>query len=258
MSRPRFSVCIPTYEMHGRGVVYLNELFESLKEQSYGNYEVIVSDHSLDDSIQSLCSRWTADLPLKYLRNSRNRGNSPSNINHAIAGASGEYIKPLYQDDLFHSPSCLERIDETLLETHASWGACGFVHLDGNGRSYFRYQTPFYLENVIVAGNTIGAPSVVFFKNEPENEFDERLVWMHDAELYYRLRKKYGPPAIVEGTLVAIRQWSGQVTNTLATRALQKRDVRISLTKHGLWAAYLSRALRKVGRKAVQAFLKKH
>ena len=44
----KMSIAIPAYEYNGRGVLYLSDLFRSIKSQTLKDVEVIVSDHSKD------------------------------------------------------------------------------------------------------------------------------------------------------------------------------------------------------------------
>ena len=44
----KISIIIPTYEMHGVGVKYVKELLESIKLQTYTDFEVIIIDHSIN------------------------------------------------------------------------------------------------------------------------------------------------------------------------------------------------------------------
>ena len=45
------SICIPTYEFKGDGVKYLSELFDTLRVQTFQDFNIVVSDHSVDDEI---------------------------------------------------------------------------------------------------------------------------------------------------------------------------------------------------------------
>ena len=47
------TVCIPTYEYKGRGVEFLAELFDSLERQTFTDFDIVISDHSKDDTIKS-------------------------------------------------------------------------------------------------------------------------------------------------------------------------------------------------------------
>ena len=36
------SVCIPTYEFKGEGVKFLSELFDSLKKQTFQDFDIVI------------------------------------------------------------------------------------------------------------------------------------------------------------------------------------------------------------------------
>ena len=70
-----FSITIPTYEMKGLGVEYLEHSFNILNTQTFKDFEIVVSDHSVDDVIKSLCEKWSGLLDIKYHKNENKRGN---------------------------------------------------------------------------------------------------------------------------------------------------------------------------------------
>ena len=47
------SIVIPTYESKGKGVLFLSELMDTIDNQTYRNFEIIISDHSFDDEIKN-------------------------------------------------------------------------------------------------------------------------------------------------------------------------------------------------------------
>ena len=115
MNSKKVSICIPVFECQGsasgrKGEEYLSHLLASIKKQTYKNIEVIISDHSVDDSLMKLWQIWKEDTGIDsiYVSNSNNRGSSESNLNNAISLAEGDFIKPMYQDDFFHSENALE------------------------------------------------------------------------------------------------------------------------------------------------------
>jgi hypothetical protein len=55
MSNLKISICVPTWEQFGKGKFFLEKLFTTVYEQSYKNFQVVISDHSLDDEIENLC-----------------------------------------------------------------------------------------------------------------------------------------------------------------------------------------------------------
>ncbi len=52
---PEISVCIPTYEFKGEGIKYLSDIFDGLRKQTFQDFEIVVSDHSLDNNIRDFC-----------------------------------------------------------------------------------------------------------------------------------------------------------------------------------------------------------
>lgn len=229
----KISICVPTYEMHGSGGAYLAVLFESINRQTYKDFEVIVSDHSQDDVVMSVCEKWGKEFEVRYYRNLEGRGNASININNAIRRADGDIIKPMHQDDFFYSARCLEAVVSALKNNPGtSWGICGYVHTDAGGERFFRYRIPFYNRNIIKGDNTIGAPAVMFYRKDGEL-FDEALIWMNDCELYYRLFIKHGGPIVMREPLIAIRLWGNQVTTSISKQK-EEFEITHSLSKYGI------------------------
>ena len=77
------SICIPTYEMSGRGVGYLTHSFNILSKQSFKDFDVVISDHSQNDDIKKLCENYSNLLDIQYHRNTEGRGSNSININNA-------------------------------------------------------------------------------------------------------------------------------------------------------------------------------
>ena len=78
MDNPLVSICIPTYNVKGtqhdetyNNLTMLVDLFESIELQTYTNYEVVVSDHSKDGSIEEVCEVWSDKINIKYFLNKK-------------------------------------------------------------------------------------------------------------------------------------------------------------------------------------------
>jgi GT2 family glycosyltransferase len=84
----KISICIPTYEMAGSGESYLNHSLGIIAEQDHKNLEVIVSDHSTNEDIEKLCSKYLNLIDIKYVRNTKNIGSSTANLNNSIKYAT--------------------------------------------------------------------------------------------------------------------------------------------------------------------------
>jgi glycosyltransferase involved in cell wall biosynthesis len=108
-SRPKLSLGIPVYN----GEAYLEQLFDSLRAQTFTDFEAIISDNASSDATEPICRRVAGSDPrFRYHRNQRNIGAAP-NFNGVFQQASGRYFKWTAHDDLL-APTYLERCVEVL------------------------------------------------------------------------------------------------------------------------------------------------
>jgi len=209
------SVIIPTYEMYGEGDKFLTKSLTHMARQSFEDFEVIISDHSKDDKIKNVTNQFENMLNIRYFKNQNNIGNSSSNLNNGIRMANGNIIKILFQDEYLINDG-LKKINDFFLKNKSVYwlltGCCyGSSVGDIKGR-----MIPSYTNKIKEGINTIGSPSVLTFKNENVEYFDENLIWLMDCEYYYRLEKKFGLPSIIEEDLVFVTQHKNQLTNKLS------------------------------------------
>ena len=47
----KISIAIPTWESYGRGGEFLDDLLRTIEIQTFKDYEVCISDHSIDDEV---------------------------------------------------------------------------------------------------------------------------------------------------------------------------------------------------------------
>jgi glycosyltransferase involved in cell wall biosynthesis len=120
---PRLTVGLPVYN----GANYLSESIEALLGQSYGDFELIISDNASTDGTAGICLRYArADPRVRYFRHSRNVGLSP-NHNFVVEHARGELFKWASNDDLYARDllqSCVDALDShpEVVQAH-SWTA---------------------------------------------------------------------------------------------------------------------------------------
>lgn len=224
------SVCIPTYEMNGQGVAFLEHSFVILCEQTFKDFEVVISDHSKDNSIKKLCQKYDKILDIHYLKNVDKVGSSSANINNAIQHANGKLIKILFQDDFLFYQEALQDIVESfdLEKDHWLVTACEHSH---DGITFYRPFFPRYNKNVYIGNNTISSPSVLTIKNENPLLFDTNLTWLMDCDYYRRYYDAYGKPKILNKINVVNRVGEHQVTNTIATEDLRQKEHKYMLNK---------------------------
>lgn len=211
-----FSIAIPTYEMKGKGVEYLEHSFNILSAQTFKDFEVVISDHSIDNTIQILCEKWSNTLGIRYIRNDINRGNSSSNLNNAIKNSSGKWIKILFQDDFLFDNNSLMSIYNFIIENPKTiWIATACEH-SNDGYNFYRPLYPSWNERIQFGNNTISSPSVICIENTNDKiQFDVQLIWLMDVDYYKRMYDKFGEPSYINKICVVNRTWSNQLSNTI-------------------------------------------
>lgn len=120
---PLISVITPLYNTSKD---YLREMIQSLKQQTYGNWELCLVDGS-DEShgyVQKFCRGCAKkDRRIRYTRLETNLGIA-GNSNAAIAMSKGEFLALLDHDDVLH-PAALYEIVEAICDKGAD-----FVYTD--------------------------------------------------------------------------------------------------------------------------------
>lgn len=104
----KISIVIP---YHGR-LSFFKETLESLRKQSFKDFEVVISDDTDDtENIKMLIDSYS-DLHIKYVKSSINLG-AISNTLQGINNASNNFIHILHTDDIL-SPNCIQLEQELI------------------------------------------------------------------------------------------------------------------------------------------------
>ena len=192
------SVCIPTYN-YAR---YLPRAIESVLAQTYGDFELIVSDNASTDETQEVLATYS-DPRMRTFRNERNLGLF-GNFTRCLELASGDMVKFVCADDWL-APAYLART-VPLMESHPEIGLLttdGYF-VDEAGRT-FALSTPEFDGGPVVraadalhaqAGslNVIGMPSSVLLRRAAVEEaggFDPRFAPASDVHLWLKLLTRW-------------------------------------------------------------------
>lgn len=106
MNKPLVTVCVITYNSSK----FILETLDSIKAQTYGNIELIVSDDCSTDNTVSICQEWLSNnkdsfVSAKLITSEKNTGIAP-NANRGWYQARGEWVKGLAGDDKL-LPNCI-------------------------------------------------------------------------------------------------------------------------------------------------------
>jgi glycosyltransferase involved in cell wall biosynthesis len=186
------SICIPTYNQ----TKYLRKTLDSIVNQTYTDFELIISDDSSTEDVRILLEEYNYKLPFQYVRNSPCFG-SPQNWNHAISLARGKWIKIMHHDDWFSESDALEKMMSVAEKNPDSLIFAGikgefvrekrsYVNLPSKAKIIELHKDPFSL----IWANVIGPPSAILFPNSSV-QFDKALIWLVDIEFYLQLLLKH-------------------------------------------------------------------
>lgn len=220
----KLTVAIPTHDMDSKDY-FFRRCLDSLWNQSFQDFEIVVTDNSEDDRIEEICDWYRTGI--RYFRNP-NKGMAP-NTNEAIMQSEGQIIKILYMDDYMAHDEALEMIVKRF---RGEWLVSGCTHTI-NGEDFFKPHLPHYSTDIVMGKNTIGSPSVMAIRNsDTPMLFDEQMTWLLDCDYYKRMYDAFGEPVILKDINVVMGIHDGQMTNRMGdARKLQEHQY-IS-TKYG-------------------------
>lgn len=116
--KPLVSIGLPVYN----GENYICEAIDSILNQTFTNFELVISDNASSDRTESICREYAArDKRIIYYRQEKNLGAAP-NYNFVFQLAQGKYFKWLAHDDAC-APEFLEK-SVAILESDRSVVLC--------------------------------------------------------------------------------------------------------------------------------------
>lgn len=246
--QPLVSICLPIYN----GEKFLQEALDSIKNQTYENIELIVSDdNSIDNSIE-IINNFKKSVSFPVFIYSHNPCGIGANWNNCVINANGEYIKFVFQDDVI-LPTCIEKMvaaaildaktgivyskrdflyDKNNSELQEWVNRYGNLHLgwkDLKIENLKPYEGSLFLKNDNLfefPENKIGEPTAVLLKKEifeTIGYFSTTLKQTLDAEYWYRVLKKY-KVTFIDEELIYFRLHESQATAVNSKNYLNENE----------------------------------
>lgn len=193
---PLVSVCIPTY----RGAEFLRDAIQSVLNQKFSNFELIIIDDNSPDNTAEIVSQFQ-DARIKYIKNPVNLG-PEGNWNRCLTEATGKYFKLLPHDDLL-AENCLQNqvyILENDVEQHLALVFCSRNIIDH--QQHILMQRSYQSQTGLVNGqqllkksirkgtNLLGEPGAVLFRKSLADRiglFDGSIAYIIDLDYWSRL-----------------------------------------------------------------------
>tara|TARA_B100001989_G_scaffold87024_1_gene60431 strand:+ start:315 stop:1073 length:759 start_codon:yes stop_codon:yes gene_type:complete len=212
---PRFSIVIPTHDRGENGPKWMRELLDSLKIQTFQDFDIVVPDQSKNDKILDTCKEYSEDFEFTYIRY---EGEVPcENINIGLRECTGEIVKIIFSDDVVVDKNALQIINDAYISTNCKWAFSGFCGTK-DGKSTHDHRIPRWTEHTLDGRNLLSSPSVVSFLNECKVEFDENLKLLLDVDFYHRIRMNHGHPHIIPEVLVANREHDDRISSNATSK----------------------------------------
>ncbi len=159
MENKKVSIIVPVYNVE----LYIEDCLNSLLNQTYSNYEIIlINDGSTDNSIE-ICSKYN-DPKIKIF-NQNNKGVSIAR-NVGISLATGQYIMFVDADDMV-SEKYIENLIKSIEETNTDMVVCGYTK---EKAELVNKKNSQEIKGEIINANTM-------LENMMENNLQEGYLW---------------------------------------------------------------------------------
>lgn len=189
---PKVSILLPTYN----GAPYIKDALDSVLNQSYQDWELIVTDDASTDNTGEVVMEYAnKDARISYVRNEKNL-RLPGNLNKGLSLSSGEYIARIDEDDVWSDGDKLKKQVE-FLDAHPNCVliGTGFRMVDEHGMRIKDVISPAGdrpLRRAILSYNPFGHSTVLFRKKTALElgGYDAGIRYGEDYDLWLRLGQK--------------------------------------------------------------------
>lgn len=189
---PKVSVIIPLYN----GKKYIKETLDSVFEQTYLDYEVIVINDGSTDQPEEVLDEYRDKIKLIRQENS---GSPAGAKNTGIRNSKGEYLAFLDQDDLWEREKLAQQVKIFENQSEVNLVACNVGIISDGGKTLIPRVWPYPeiwdncdLKDRLAKGNIILTSSSVMVRKDVfkgQLLFNEKLKITDDYELWYRISR---------------------------------------------------------------------
>jgi glycosyltransferase domain-containing protein len=182
---PKVTVAIPTYNR----AHYLKEAIESVLNQTYTDYELLVVDNASTDNTEEVVKSFN-DKRIKYIKNETNIG-MVNNWNKCIDLAKGEYLIIFHDDDIM-KPELLEKEVEILDNNEdVILVGCNKEYIDSNGNLINEREFKIYKDIIFKKYEFIKETCVSKIGISISSSM-YRISLLKKNNLYYREKAQFG------------------------------------------------------------------
>lgn len=188
-ANPLISIVMAAYNCKD----YIAQAIESIKKQTYSNWELLITDDYSSDSTYDIALEASQkDNRIKVFKNEQNKGTAYTR-NNSLKHVSGQYLCFLDSDDMIDTTFLEEQL--AILINNPNSVAVTSAYRITNGK---RFKNSIPYENItyrrILKWNPIGLLSTLINLNiSGIRYFDESLSKCEDYYYWINLIKEFGP-----------------------------------------------------------------
>lgn len=206
MSQPLVSVLVTSYNREK----YIEFAIESILNQTYENYEIIISDNCSTDNTMELLKKYSDNPKIKIHQTEKNIGQF-ANRNTAADLAKGKYLKYVDSDDYIYPTGLEVLINMMEANPKAGWGLCSLIQTKEKPFPLLLSPYEAYKYNFFGPGLFHKAPLSSIIKKSvfEETEGFNPGKMVGDYEMWLRLAQSY-PVLLMPDGIVWYREHENQ------------------------------------------------
>jgi glycosyltransferase involved in cell wall biosynthesis len=229
MSSPLVSICIPAYKAER----YLAETLESVRAQTFSDWEVIVTEDGSKDRTEEIVRHFAGSVKqtVVYDPQAVNQG-LPATRNTGISKARGECIALLDSDDVW-TPEHLQQLVQKYRETNADLVHAGSLLFDSDTGRELEVRAPSPADVTefpisLYVGRYIIQPSSVMLTRELWKRvggFNPKFRYVEDREMWLRCARAGGRFAYTGGITCRYRKHASALSKHAGPMAVAAAEV---------------------------------
>lgn len=232
---PKVSVIMPVYN----SVKYINEAIDSILNQTFTDFEMILVDDCSDDGTREIIESYK-DSRIRIFYNSKNMGVAYTR-NRALENARGEYIAILDDDDI--SLSIRLEMQVKFLDENLEYGVVGgrTQLIDQNGmvinKSNVAYVNPKYIKAIFLFRNVFCNGEVMFRRELAVSNnlrYEENCYGMEDFKFWIKM-SKIAKMTNIDELFLKHRVHEKSITSVVAKNLERERQLKFAELQRFSW-----------------------
>lgn len=251
---PFFSVVIPAFNAEK----FVLETLNSVVNQTFGNYEIIVVDDGSTDNTYRITKEFldAENVNYRIIKHEKNRGIGAAR-NTGIKNSKGKYIAFLDADDIWYKYK-LQKVYEVLSKNPNVNIACHDEYLVVDGKIVDKLKCGPFVDNMyeklLFEGNCLSTSATVVEKDKliEVGLFSEDLSFngVEDYELWLRLAKLGCYFYFLHEVLGEYRMRTSSISSNITTQIQNESNV----IQHHLSSYKFDRCKRRIKRRYAQLY----